>query len=47
MAMTKEQIVADIESGATALGIEYGSTRIKAVLVASDNEPIAIGAFDW
>lgn len=45
--MTKEQIVADIESGNTALGIEYGSTRIKAVLVCSDNEPVAIGAFDW
>ncbi len=47
MALTKEQIVEQIESGATSLGIEYGSTRIKAVLVSSDNEPIAIGAFDW
>ena len=45
--MNKDQIIADIESGNTALGIEYGSTRIKAVLVGSDNEPIAIGAFDW
>lgn len=47
MALTKEQIVAEIESGAASLGIEYGSTRIKAVLVASNNEPIAVGAFDW
>ena len=30
-----------------SLGIEYGSTRIKAVLVDADNEPIAVGAFDW
>ena len=47
MALTKEQIVEQIESGATSLGIEYGSTRIKAVLVSSENDPIAIGAFDW
>lgn len=47
MALTQEQIVSQIESGQTALGIEYGSTRIKAVLVTSDNEPVAIGAFDW
>ena len=39
----KEQIA----QGRCCLGIELGSTRIKAVLVASDNEPIAIGAFDW
>ena len=44
---TKEQTVLEIESGQTTLGIEYGSTRIKAVLDGADNEPIAIGTFDW
>ena len=47
MALTKEQIVAEIEGGRTTLGIEYGSTRIKAVLDDSENNPIAIGTFDW
>ena len=47
MAQTKEQIVADIEAGRTTLGIEYGSTRIKAVLDDATNEPVAIGTFDW
>lgn len=31
----------------TALGIEFGSTRIKAVLVDEKNEPIASGSHDW
>lgn len=31
----------------TALGIEFGSTRIKAILVNDKNEPIAQGAHDW
>ncbi len=31
----------------TALGIEFGSTRIKAVLVNENNEPIAQGSHDW
>ena len=30
-----------IEAGKTSLGIEFGSTRIKAVLVGEDNAPIA------
>ena len=30
---TKENIIASIENGATTLGIEVGSTRIKAVLI--------------
>ena len=47
MAQTKEHIVADIEAGRTTLGIEYGSTRIKAVLDDATNEPVAIGTFDW
>lgn len=36
-----------IESGKTALGIEFGSTRIKAVLVGEDNTPIASGSHEW
>ncbi|NLK22402.1 MAG: FGGY-family carbohydrate kinase [Epulopiscium sp.] len=36
-----------IINGKTALGIELGSTRIKAVLVGEDNSPIASGSHDW
>src|SRR5512136_2309287 len=36
-----------IESGKTALGIEFGSTRIKAVLIGEDHTPIASGSHDW
>ena len=32
MGRSAEEIKKDIESGNTALGIEFGSTRIKAVL---------------
>ena len=31
----------------TALGIELGSTRIKAVLIGADNAPIASGDHEW
>ena len=36
-----------IESGKAVLGIEFGSTRIKGVLIGPDNEPIAQGNCDW
>lgn len=36
-----------ILGGKTALGIEFGSTRIKAVLIGEDNVPIASGSHDW
>jgi sugar (pentulose or hexulose) kinase len=36
-----------IESGKTALGIEFGSTRIKAVLIGEDHAPIASGSHEW
>ncbi|MGM9904487.1 MAG: xylulokinase [Enterococcus sp.] len=36
-----------IEKGHTSLGVELGSTRIKAVLIDSDHEPIAAGSYDW
>ena len=40
---TKEMIL----NNKTALGIEFGSTRIKAVLVDANNVPIASGSYDW
>ena len=36
-----------IESGKAVLGIEFGSTRIKAVLIGEDKTPIASGSHDW
>ena len=47
MAQTTDRILQDIEGAKTTLGIEYGSTRIKAVLDDSENNPIAVGTFDW
>ena len=47
MSMDKNAVVQAIESGKTALGIEFGSTRIKAVLVGEDNAPVASGSHDW
>ncbi|HET6532978.1 MAG TPA: FGGY-family carbohydrate kinase [Actinoplanes sp.] len=40
-------IAADIAEGRTALGIELGSTRIKAVLIGPDHESLAVGSHDW
>ncbi len=36
-----------IESGSAVLGIEFGSTRIKAVLINDKYEPIAGGSYTW
>lgn len=36
-----------IEAGKAVLGIEFGSTRIKAVLVDQENKPIAQGSHTW
>ncbi len=36
-----------IESGAAILGIEFGSTRIKASLIVADTSPLASGAHTW
>ena len=45
--MTKEAITAEIESGKAIVGIEFGSTRIKAVLIDSTNAPAAQGSHTW
>ncbi len=36
-----------IESGKAVLGIELGSTRIKAVLIGEDHAPVASGDHEW
>ena len=40
-------IRAAIQAGEVCLGIELGSTRIKAVLIGSDHAPIASGDHGW
>ena len=47
MQMNKKEICKAIEDGKTTLGIEFGSTRIKAVLINDDFEPIAAGSYEW
>ena len=47
MGRSAEEIKKDIESGNTALGIEFGSTRIKAVLTDGTTAPIAQGSYEW
>lgn len=36
-----------IEQGRTALGIEFGSTRIKGVLIDYDGNVLASGSYEW
>lgn len=36
-----------VASGKAILGIELGSTRIKSVLIGSDNHPVAQGSYTW
>lgn len=36
-----------IKNGNTTLGIEFGSTRIKAVLIDENSQPIASGSHEW
>lgn len=45
--MEREQIKQAILAGETALGIELGSTTIKAVLVTNDFQVVASGSYVW
>lgn len=45
--MEKETIKYAIREGKTVLGIEFGSTRIKAVLINERHEPLASGSHEW
>ena len=44
---TQEQIRASIEEGRTAIGIELGSTRIKAARIDETYETVASGSSEW
>ncbi|NLB90261.1 MAG: ATPase [Clostridiales bacterium] len=44
--MDKGKVIA-IREGKTALGIELGSTRIKAVLIGENGTPLASGNYNW
>ena len=44
---SREEIRDMITSGQAVLGIELGSTRIKAVLIDVDKTPVASGSYDW
>ncbi len=37
----------EIKNGKAVIGIEFGSTRIKAVLIGEDHSPLASGVHDW
>lgn len=43
----KQDPKSTIEQGKAILGIEFGSTRIKAVLIDGENKPIAQGCHEW
>lgn len=43
----KQATIDEIKNGKTFLGIELGSTRIKAVLIDSNHAPIVSGNHDW
>jgi sugar (pentulose or hexulose) kinase len=47
MNMNRSETKAAIDRAKTVLGIEFGSTRIKAMLIGEDHIPIASGSYDW
>ena len=47
MTVNRDDFRLAIQNGETVLGIEFGSTRIKAVLIGVDHAPIASGNHDW
>jgi sugar (pentulose or hexulose) kinase len=47
MQRNPEIIKDEIINGETKIGIEFGSTRIKIVLIGQDFSPIADGSYSW
>ena len=47
MNLDQNKVKQTIENGKAVLGIEFGSTRIKSVLIDENNMPVASGSHDW
>ncbi|KFI66204.1 xylulokinase [Bifidobacterium cuniculi] len=47
MAASQDAAAEAIRSGNTSLGVEFGSTRIKAVLIDGDRNTLATGEYGW
>ena len=47
MNLDRKKIRDEIVEGRTVIGIEFGSTRIKTVLIDSGSTPVASGNYDW
>lgn len=45
--MDKRKTAESIKNACTTMGIEFGSTRIKAVLIDQDHHTVASGSYDW
>ena len=45
--MNNQEIRQLIAEGKSALGIEFGSTRIKGVLIDYDGNVLAVGGYEW
>ena len=45
--MDLEKAKKTITDGKASLGIEFGSTRIKVVLIDTDSAPIVSGGYNW
>jgi sugar (pentulose or hexulose) kinase len=45
--MADEKIKQAIKNGEVALGVEFGSTTVKAILTTEDFKTIASGSYEW
>lgn len=45
--MDRQSVIRALTEGKAVLGMELGSTRIKAVLIGEDHEPVATGGYSW
>ena len=45
--MEKQTAISAIRAGESVLGIEFGSTRIKAVAIDADHRPVSGGDYTW